>query len=114
MDENEFHIAVITQLGEMVKAQHDTTRAVAASIAEAMKPLVALAADIAVLNERTKELHTPLNCPLRGDLSMLEKVVQSIQLREAWRSGAYAAIGGIIVLIGQEGISWLLTVPPAR
>ena len=69
MDENEFHAAVLAQMGELVKAQNETTRSVASSMAEAVKPLVSVAANIAVLKERTKELHTPLNCPLRVDLS---------------------------------------------
>ena len=102
MDDLSFHSAVLVQLGELVKAQHETTRSVATSMAEAVKPLMALAADIAVLKERTEHLHTPLNCPLRQDLTGLSKEMHHLEIREAWRSGAWAMIGGVVVLVGNR------------
>lgn len=61
-------------------------------------------ADIADLAVRISKLHTPLDCPLRRDIELIDERVRRMQLREAWRSGVWATIGGLVALGGFSGI----------
>ena len=64
--------------------------------------------DLARLSAQVQHLHTPGDCPLRLDLKTLDERVRAIQLREAWRSGIWAVIGGFVALGGFSGLRAVL------